>query len=404
MTDIKKWNIKKLILFQGGVETLSYFSFRLAEAFEKLGYEVFIFDLKKDVEDYARLLWFCEAYETAMVTFNFIGISGEKIFEINNGGTFWDHRNILCLNIVVDHPFYYHKPLTNPPLHYIQFCIDRLHISYMKKFFPNISKVSFLPLAGTQVCEDFQPYHKREIDLLFTGNYTEPKKFESYITGSGKEYEDFYRSIITDLLEHTFMPVDKAIEGHIRAELGEVSKDDMKSCMKNMIFIDLYVRFYFRGLIIKTLVDNGIKVHVLGAGWDKLDCIHKENLVNGGSVDSFTCIRQMGNAKISLNIMPWLKDGAHDRIFNTMLSKSVSLSDSSAYIDELFLDRKEIMLYSLERISELPQHVLYLLEYPKLAEEIAEAGYRKAGKYHTWEHRAYELDKYMKSYGVPLLP
>lgn len=400
MTDCRKskWNIKKLVLFKGAVETLSYFSERLAETFQRLGYQIYIFDMKNKSEDFMELYWYCEAYETALVTFNFIGLSGEKVFQVNDSETFWNQRNVLCLNIVVDHPLYYHKALLNPPLNYIQFCIDRLHVQYMRRFYPGVLNVSFLPLAGTQIREDYLPYEKRQMDLLFTGNYTEPVKFEQYITGSGKEYELFYRSIIAKLMDQTDTPIEKVIEDQMREELGNVSNENIRDCMKNMIFIDLYIRFYYRGFLIKTLVESGFKVHVFGDGWDKLACNNKENLILGGSIDSLTCIKHMRNAKISLNIMPWFKDGAHDRILNTMLSKAVCLTDSSIYLNEQFTNGKELEMYSLDKISEIPMITNNLLEHSDLAEEIAERGFVKAKKYHTWEHRANVLNEYLKSY------
>ena len=40
--------MKKIIVFQNGIETLSYFSKQLALAFEKMGHKVFYFDLERE--------------------------------------------------------------------------------------------------------------------------------------------------------------------------------------------------------------------------------------------------------------------------------------------------------------------------------------------------------------------
>ena len=50
--------------------------------------------------------------------------------------------------------------------------------------------------------------------------------------------------------------------------------------------------------------------------------------------------------------MPWFKNGIHDRIFNSCLNGAVSLSDSSIYIDELFTDRQNIILYDLNMLRD----------------------------------------------------
>ncbi len=40
--------------------------------------------------------------------------------------------------------------------------------------------------------------------------------------------------------------------------------------MHKMIFIDLFVRNYFRGEVVKTLVEAGLSVDVIGKGWEQL--------------------------------------------------------------------------------------------------------------------------------------
>ena len=66
-----------------------------------------------------------------------------------------------------------------------------------------------------------------------------------------------------------------------------------------------------------------------------------------GGDNSQKCHDMLSQSKISLNVMPWFKNGIHDRIFNSCLNGAVSLSDSSIYIDELFTDRQNIILYDL---------------------------------------------------------
>ncbi len=162
----------------------------------------------------------------------------------------------------------------------------------------------------------------------------------------------------------------------------------------------MYIRFYFRGQIIKTLADNGIQVHLLGNGWEKLDCVRKENLIQKGYVDSLTCIEYMQNSKISLNIMPWFKAGAHDRIFNAMLNGSICLSDESTYLNELFTEEDEICLYSLECMNELPDLVKNILQNPEKAKKTAKEGFSAAKNCHTWKDRAFFIERQFSSLSI----
>ena len=84
----------KMVMFKGGVETQEFFSFELAKSFEKLGYEIFFFDLLDLEGSYWELQGFCEQGNTVMFTFNFNGIAGENFLYREDGTNFWDENKI----------------------------------------------------------------------------------------------------------------------------------------------------------------------------------------------------------------------------------------------------------------------------------------------------------------------
>lgn len=385
--------MKKMILFTGGVETLDYFSLQLAKAFRKFGHEVFIFDFLKEVS-YRELLSFLEEKNTVMISFNFSGIREDEEFLDEAGKLFWNTHRIPCYNIVVDHPFYYHDLIRRRPEHYLQISIDRDHKKYMERFFPEVENGPYLPLGGTEL-EHFGsdiPLKDRPIDIVFTGNYTPPETFDKHITRIDDEYTVFYRSIIEALITNPELTMEFVFESYLKKEMPDITEEDLKICMENMIFIDLYVRFYFRGLVIRTLADSGYRVHVFGKGWDQLTCDHPENIIDGDSLDSHGCLQKIRQAKITLNVMPWFKDGSHDRVFNSMLNGALCLTDTSRYLSEELLDGVEVKFYSLKKVDQLPEIVARLLGDPDTMDRIAQAGYRKALRDHTWEERARVLE------------
>ncbi len=406
---------EKIVLFTGDTETLAYFSRRLAEYFASIGKQVFLFDFEQETESYLKLCWFLETGSTVMLTFNFIGFCGEAVFIEENGASIWDNREIPCLNIVVDHPFYYHKFKPLLPKNYVQFSIDRDHEAYLKRFFPEIVSGGFLPLAGTEYGkkpgievvsangrhyqdygQEWIPYKDREMDIIFTGNYTTTEKLRPHLNEVSKEYADFYFRIVDDFIKHPEMGMDAGIEKHLWEEVEGIDEEGIKACMPNMIFIDLYVRFYFRAMAVRTLVDAGFRVDVFGGGWEYLDCKHPENLIVHGPLTSAECLEKISNSRISLNVMPWFKDGAHDRVFNSLLNGAVSLTDPSRYLKEILTDGKTVMFYDLNDPEGLVKKAGYLLSHEDEAEQIALAGREYAGKYHTWERRGEELERYLR--------
>lgn len=391
--------MKKLIFFKGSVETLEFFSLQLCDAFNALGYETFVFDMKEQFDSFHALLNFCKKGEGVMITFNFIGLSGEEIFN-STDNLFFDDYEIKCLNIVVDHPFYYHENLNHLPLDYIQFDIDRTHLSYMQRFFKHVRLGEYLPLAGTSServkNHGYTPIHKRDsIDILFVGNYTPPEHFNKQITRINDDYTKFYHEIIDDLTAHPDMTMDSAFEKHILQEIPDITDKDLAKCMGNMIFIDLYVRFYMRGKAVQQLVDNGFRVDVYGSGLDRIKYKHPENLIMHGSADSRLCLKKLSEARISLNVMPWFKDGAHDRVFNAAMNGACSLTDGSIYLQEVFGENNGVVFYSLSDMNKLPELAENMLSNYDKMQETADTAYKITAQSHTWASRAELLCRYI---------
>lgn len=385
--------MKKIMFFEGDIETQGFFSHQIADSMKELGHEVFIFDLSRAWNSTEKFFRFFEKGNTVLINFNFHGMSGEEYFLDENDTMMWDALDIPSYNIVVDHPMYYHHFLEKVPRNYHHISIDRNHEKYMRRFFPEIELAPLLPLAGTELNPNkFNvPIEYRKYDVMMVGNYCVPQTFERFITRIDEEYTAFYYGMIDDLLANPCKTVEEVAEAHLREELGEVPEDELKKAMAAITFIDLYVRYTVRGRAVQELVDAGVKVHVFGDGWQLLSCKHEENLILMNNLDSVGCLKKLCQAKISLNVMPWFKDGAHDRIFNTMLNGAVCLTDSSIYLDSILHDGVDSCIYSLKQMERLPEIAAGLLADPDRMQKIADGGYIMAKEGHTWAHRAQQL-------------
>lgn len=385
--------MKKIMFFEGDIETQGYFSQQIAEAMRALGHETFMYDLSRAWNSTEKFFRFFERENTVLINFNFHGMSGEDYFLDESGRTMWDVLHIPSYNIVVDHPMYYHHFLENVPHNYHHISIDGHHEKYMKRFFPEIERGPFLPLAGTELNPNRSnvPIACRKYDVMMVGNYCVPQTFEKFITRIDDEYTAFYYGMIDDLLANPDKTVEEVVEAHIIEEMGDVPEEELKKAMAAVTFIDLYVRYTVRGRVVQQLADAGIKVHVFGDGWQLLPCGHPENLILMDKLDSVGCLKKLCQSKISLNVMPWFKDGAHDRIFNTMLNGAVCLTDSNPFLDRILHDGADCSIYSLKHMERLPEIVSALLSDPDRMQKMADEGYRMAKAEHTWAHRAREL-------------
>lgn len=397
--------IKRIVMMEGGVETLSYFSHQMAGEFQKLGYAVFFYDLKQEESSAGKLRKFIRPRETVLVTFNFQGLEKEAGVYREGIGYLWDTYHIPCYNIAADHPYFYDDRLKDLPEKYRHISIDRRQKAYFEEFYPEYVSRGFLPLAGTGLrqgedeaktgkagaqgdAEQAAPCY----DVILTGNYTKLSFFEPYINWINKEYAAFYRGIIDDLLEHPACTVEEVALAHCEREMGKEPNDQLRIALHKMIFIDLYVRNYWRGKAVRTLVNAGIPVHVVGKGWEELEDVrHPECLKLHPQTDSVICLEMLADAKVSLNVMPWFKDGAHDRVFNSILNGAVCVTDPSCYLEEELHEGEGVCYVALQDMDALPEKVKDLLQNDSGRNEIVRRGRAIVEQKHTWAQRAKTL-------------
>lgn len=297
---------------------------------------------------------------------------------------------------MVDHPLYHGGRLSAINDKGIVFVCDRRHKAYIKKHYPNIKRVEFLPLASSSV-EEYIPFEERKLDVVFSGTYVKPVLKYAPITKLEGTLKVFAEHMVKCIVESPELDLEQCLEKSLVHFGVEVSEKEFNELLGDFMGIDGFVRCYYRDKVIRYLVESGIKVHVLGDGWETFECEKgKENLVilKGGS----RITRKMvSNAKIFLNVMPWFKSGFHDRIAQALICGAVSVTDESEYILENFKDKEDLVIYSLERLEELPEKVKWLLENPKEASDIAEKGRRRA-KEMTWQSRAMEMAEYIHGF------
>ncbi len=406
---------KWVVLFKGGVETQEFFSVEMARTFEERGYRVYWFDLVVSENSTLHLQMFLEQHrsdEIIIFAFNFNGISCEPgIYGKRwKTGNIWDDYELPVYNMVVDHPLYYHKNLEIIPKRYVQLSIDRNHIAHMKRFFPNVNASSayngqpderyFLPLGGTGLNIDGsilpdKPYlslSERPVNVIFTGNYTPPERFEEHMSGMDEESREFFHELVRENIEQPDELTEELLERKLMLEHVTYDTESLKNVCPNLMYVDLSIRFYYRAKVITTLADCGIKVDTYGAGWDLVECRHPENIVFHGCVNSQGCLDMISQSVLSVNVMPWFKNGAHDRIFNSMLNGAAVLSDKSKYLTDCF-DNNSIQFYDLKQLrtkegcEAFGESVKDLLADRERLEHMISKAYGICVDNHTWAAR-----------------
>ena len=400
----------RIIFFKNAVETLTFFSRQLAYHLKENGADVLFVDIDhslKNGESSLQIRDFALPEKTLVVTFNFIGLSGEEQFLGKDGGNVFDELSLPVFNIIVDHPLYYYSQLmtASPKMHI--FTVDREHLLFMKNYYPHLKNLHFMPLAGSfedlydtdnESADSFYsniPFGDRPYNLVFPANYVSLDNINDRLSKAEPEYRDFYMAVTDDLLKNTDKPLDIAFKEAILREFPDATIGDAISAMRGMLFIDLYIRSTFRNQIASVILDSGIPVLFVGKDWEKIDTKRPDLMTVTGQVNTVKCLSYMKQSKITLNIMPWFKDGAHDRIFSGMMCKSAVLTDLSPYLQEVLSPKDDLLTFSLDHIDDIPKIIDNALCKPEQLLRTALHGYETAAGSHTWKNRADYLIKIM---------
>lgn len=382
----------KLLFFIGVYDTLDIFTYELVREFEKLGWETKIIDTNRLGEELPGFLEYIKSGVKAAITFNNLAFN----MELTEGKNIWEQIQVPCINILMDHPFCYRQALENAPGNSIVLCTDRNHMRYLQKYHTNIPIVGYLPHGGKESPSQKKALKDRKYDVLYAGNLS--KSFAANIIPDLSQYTEFdaselceeaYKSLIEDPQKTT----EQAIEEAIARRKLSYTTEKMREIIADLHFIDLYAVSYYREKAVEGAAKSGAWLQLYGAGWEKCSWIDLPNVHYEGKIPAQEVVAQMADAKIVLSTMTWFKDGTHDRVFNGMLQKAVTLTDTSGYMLEEFKDREELIFFELQQIQTVSDKVRWILEDLERAQAIADHGYEKAYAEHSWRARAIEIEQ-----------
>jgi len=384
---------ERLVLFHSGLDTLDLFSGQLRQGFEALGYEIFSFDLTQSARSLG-LLYDCirDGRITAMIGFNtpFFGM------RLPSGVNMWEALDIPCVNILVDHPYWYHDILMRTPRTGIVLCIDRNHARYVERFYPDIPCTGFFPHGGAPANAAPKPLHERKIDVLYAGSLLADYALSQKPDFSHLPFpaEEICEASIARLLSHPEYTIESVVEEQLLHAGIVVPDGQLRQFISSCVYIERVVSSHYREKIVSSIAKAGISLTIYGDGWSSCDWIGLPNVHYGGRILPEAVLEKMEDSRIVLNTLPWFKDGSHERVFNAMLRGAAVVSETSLYLEEC-LPAGSWFPFDLlpDSLCALPERIRSLLSDRQALQETAAAGYRLAASKHTWQARAEELHR-----------
>lgn len=384
-------NMNRIIIFKSNTDSLRMFAELVAKGFEENDYQVMLADVSEQRDIRPEIEKFSEPGQTRALFFNHAGLN----ILTDEHESIWNVLDVDCYNLIVDHPMYYHVALIFPIKKLTFLCVDEYHQKFINRFYKGKVRSYFLPLAGIGPLKPIIPLEERSIDVLFTGAYLIDDNIEYHIADLGDGLRKIWLECFEWLLIHKSWTLEQTVEMKLKSYSISVSDEELRDTVRLFQDMDGMLRSRMRAEVIKTLANHDVHVHVYGEGWEFLEC-KQENLTINARIPFDKTIPLIADAKIVLNVMPWFKAGVHDRVYSAMLNHSVSLTDSSEYLEKTVKDGENILIYSLDDLKKLPMKIKWYLSHPKEMERVAENGFKYAINTQTWQNRAKQLMEIME--------
>ncbi|MGN0161801.1 MAG: glycosyltransferase [Lachnospiraceae bacterium] len=288
-------------------------------------------------------------------------------------------------NFWFDNPMFFDDMFKDLDDNYYFLCQDGEYAKYITRYFGVKNSLHFPPAGvdiGMAVNQD-RPY-----DIVFIGacNRVDESKLQ----------DPFHRMYYEYMLDHPHLTFEQGLLALLQEKNIKLSQEDFLKLLWSLQNVCRNVVCYYRTRVVEVLLRAGIKVDVFGKTWDFYEGDCKDNLIRHDAVTVEQSLEIWGRAKIGLNVMTWHKDGMTERIANICLSGAVCLTDGTDYLKTHFSDNKDMVMFDLERLEELPQKVCSLLASEEFRRGIAQKAYAKASTEHIWDERAKEILRLQK--------
>lgn len=357
----------------------------LAEALRKKGINVLTYDEQR--EDIAGLSRFAGM--------QFRGIIGVQtylmsIYMKETERFLHDELRGPKFNIVLDHPFWLKNQLAHVPQDYYVLAHDENYRTFIRKYYPRVRGSFLFPPAGICLQEKVS-YENRKYGMVFIGTYGDYREKCAVIRQCNRKIRFLANRFLLYMRGNTDLTVEEAFAKALEYYGITLTDEEFLKLLYEMGPVLQCVMYYYREKVIETLIKAGIHVDIWGESWKKSKLLGYPELVIHQDVESRESLAILNNAKVSLNVMAWHKGGFTERIANSMLAGAAVLTDKTTYNEYGFCSGEQCMMFSLEKLEELPYIAKHLLEDDKWRQQIAKRGYEYAKSHHTWDDRAQEL-------------
>lgn len=230
----------------------------------------------------------------------------------------------------------------------------------------------------------------RDIDVLYVGNLV-PDALERFWNDRGNRLwqSSFDPRFCDALADAALDEPERSLHLSVRAAIARLGTPPPGFDFNSQLSaVECFLRFIFRRDAVVALARSGVRMRVVGRGWDKV--VLPATVEFHATTDYEEFFRVAGQAKICLDASTYL-DGVNDRVFSYALNRAVCFTNAAGYLRRTFGAADGIRFYSMRNLSELGEQVNALLARPDALREAGESAREAVLSSHTWRHRVVDI-------------
>ncbi len=369
-----------LLVRSKGVCYESFYTFTdcLYHALRRYGADVDVFDESKS----ANIRIFLGKSYDAIIDFD----STMPDKKLDDGTPVLSALDGPFINYLLDHPLYFHSQLSqNVPQNVI--CIDRRHVAYLEKYYPELLSVTFSPLPMMPINEDdIKSIKDRRIGILFTGTYTSPEYVQKKLAGINPDARRDVFEILSYMQADTTLTIEDAMQKFLDTRQKKIPDKMFRQFIQYYYLADTAAAAWARDIVVRAILNRGNKLTVCGYGWNdfrRYDNTPYDNLEILPEVSYHRSVDMAYKAKMLLNVMPWFKDGIHDRVFTAAGHGAVCLSDETPVLNEIM--GRSYVGFSLEKLEELSDKIKKTLSDDAYMQQLADTAHESITSTYGWD-------------------
>lgn len=357
--------------------TLNIFALKFGEALEKKNQKVEYFDW--EAEGNQAIVRMIGRHFKAVIAFQFI-LFGLRLKD----GTYL-HDTIYApkYNFVFDHPIWMKTGLQDNVKNLCVLTHDADYVDFVQRYYDK--KAFLFPPAGAL---PERGDARRIYDISFVGTYGDYMREAGLVHKMDRETRFLANRFLLWMRKNPNLTSEKALT-EVLGECGHHCADEE--------FVEIFYRlkrviccvmYYYRYKVMETLLESGLRIDAFGNKWETSPLNRYPNLICHPDISADQSTRIYQQSKCSLNVMAWHKGGFTERMAGIMLCGAVLVTDKTTYLDGRFDAKRDMIVFDLEEVEQLPDKIKSCLSDDKMREEMSQNGRKKAMEGHTWDKRA----------------